>query len=81
MTRWLVVGIVGFMVAGCDLFTTRDAEEPDTRTDLCGPAVSSDQVMSVMDCALQFHLPESYLDVILQDSFSFEPDGGALFSL
>ena len=67
MIRWTVIVLLGFVVSGCDLFTTRDAEEPEIRTDLCGPAISSDQVMSVMECALQFHLPESYLEVIRQD--------------
>ena len=79
MCRWMaIICLLGFGVAGCDLFSTRDAEEPGDTTDLCGPAVSSDQVMSVLDCAFQFHLPENYLELFSAEDYEFIPDGAAL---
>jgi hypothetical protein len=66
------------VLAGCDLFTTRDAEEPESTSDLCGPATSSDYVTSVIECALQFHLPEEYLAVFDAEGYQYTPDGAAL---
>ena len=66
------------VLAGCDLFSTREAEEPETTTDLCGPATLSDHVTSVIECALQFHLPEEYLAIFDAQGYQFVPDGAAL---
>jgi hypothetical protein len=65
-------------LVGCDLFTTREAEAPQQNTDLCLPATSSDQVTSVLGCALQFHLPENYLEYFQEEEYQFIPDGAAL---
>jgi hypothetical protein len=73
-----IIPFVLFILAGCDLFSTREAEAPQQNTDLCLPATSSDQVTSALECALEFHLPESYLGNFQADSFQFIPDGAAL---
>jgi hypothetical protein len=79
MLRWSIVVIsVLCLLMGCDLLSTREAEEPELTTDLCEPATSPDQVTDVLGCALQFHLPEDYLETFDQEAYDFTPDGAAL---
>jgi len=79
MIRWMLATLlVMFLVAGCDLFTTRHAQAPLETSDLCGPATSSDRVLDVLDCTLEFHMPEDYLANFDRQNYSFVPDGAAL---
>jgi len=79
MIRWLsTLVLLTLLVAGCDLFSTRRAQAPLETSDLCGPAISSDRVLDVLDCTLQFHLPEDYLAIFDGQDYSFVPDGAAL---
>ena len=78
MYRYLIIALVIFFVSGCDLFTTRNAEAPDTnRSSWESPRVPRD-VLRNMTLALAERNAVDYLLSFNADTFAFIADAVAL---
>ncbi|MBM3324878.1 MAG: hypothetical protein FJY66_04345 [Calditrichaeota bacterium] len=75
--HWLIIG-TAFLLAGCDLFTTREAETPDMgQSSWDIPRVPRD-VLRNMTLALAERNAVDYLRSIRSDTFVFVPDAVTL---
>ncbi len=76
--RFMLTAIVVFLLGGCDLFSTRDAEDPDAgRSSWDIPRVPRD-VLRNITLALAERNDVDYLRSISSDSFSFIADAVTL---
>jgi hypothetical protein len=66
----LVVGGL-LLTAGCDLFTTRDPEDPISGGTPAEIATSPDEVMDRLQASVQLRDPELYM-IVIDDEFRYE---------
>ncbi len=74
----LLLPLLALGLAGCDLFSTRDAEAPDTNRHQWEVPVEARDVLRNMADALSQHDAVNYLRSFSPDSFAFEADAVAL---
>ncbi|MBD3166107.1 hypothetical protein GF324_05895, partial [bacterium] len=67
---WMLMGSL-MLFAGCDLFTTRDPEDPISGGTPAEIAADPDEVPERLRAALQLRDPELYL-IVIDDSFRYE---------
>ena len=78
MCRYLIIALVILFVSGCDLFTTREAETPDTRRSSWERPLVPRDVLRNMTLALAERNTVDYLLSFGTDTLAFIPDAVAL---
>jgi hypothetical protein len=83
MKKLLLVIILIFSVSSCELFTTRDSEEPTTLSSSQVPATTPDILFSNFKTSIESKIVENYLacfvdPTILQKKYSFIASSGSM---
>lgn len=76
--RLIVYGLLLLLIAGCNLFTTRDPEPPESGSNIINLPRTPQDVLDNLTAAMNNRDDVFYMASFSSDSFRFEPDAVTL---